>query len=75
MTSAVTWTDLVSFKIKEKVGPVWIGLHVLELKELPQAQDQNLLTNLTGKKIKHQGVLAQWRQDRWVSARSLVPRS
>lgn len=43
----VTSTDLVSFRIKEKVGPVWIRLHVLELKELPQAQDQDLLTDLS----------------------------
>lgn len=40
-------TDLVTFRIKEKVGPVWISLHVLELKKLPQAQDEDLLTNLT----------------------------
>lgn len=60
-------TDLVSFRIKEKVGPVWISLHVLELKKLPQAQDQDLLTNLT-KKIERKlksikvlwSVLEQW---------------
>lgn len=51
LNSAVMCTDLVSFRIKEKVGPVWISLHVLELKKLPQAQDQDLLTNLT-KKLK-----------------------
>lgn len=32
--------------IKKEVGPVWISLHVPELKELPQAQFQNLLTDL-----------------------------
>lgn len=45
-SGAVRCTDLVAFRVKEKVGPVRIRLHVLELKELPQAQDQNLLTNL-----------------------------
>lgn len=46
LSGAARCTDLVTFRVKEKVGPVWVGLHVLELKELPQAQDQNLLTNL-----------------------------
>lgn len=39
-------TDLVSLRIKEEVGPVWISLHVSELKKLSQAQDQDLLANL-----------------------------
>lgn len=37
----------MSFRVEEEVGPVWIRLHVPELKDLPQAQDQDLLTNLT----------------------------
>lgn len=40
-------TDLVSLWIKVEVGPVRISLHVSELKKLSQAQDQDLLTNLT----------------------------
>lgn len=51
LNSTLVCTDLVTFRIKEKVGPVWISLHVLELKKLPQAQDEDLLTNLT-KKLK-----------------------
>lgn len=42
----------MSLWIKEEVRPVWISLHVSELKELSQAQAQNLLTNLAeAKKI------------------------
>lgn len=43
-------TDLMFPWIKEEVGPVWISLHVSELKKFPQAQKQNLLTNLTKEK-------------------------
>lgn len=39
-------TDFVSLGIKEEVGPVWISLHESELKKLPQAQRQDVLTNL-----------------------------
>lgn len=57
-SGAARCTDLVTFRVKEKVGPVWVGLHVLELKELPQAQDQNLLTNLQRQEVKKCG----WRR-------------
>lgn len=40
----------MSLRIKEEVGPVWISLHVSELKELSQAQDQDLFTNLAKQK-------------------------
>lgn len=36
----------MSLWIKEEVGPVWIRLHVSELKKLPQTQNQDLLTDL-----------------------------
>lgn len=39
-------TDPVGLGVEEEVGPVWVGLHVSELKQLPQAQDQDLLTDL-----------------------------
>lgn len=45
-------SDLVSLMIKEEVGPVWIRLHVSELKQFPEAQDQDLFTNLTRPKVK-----------------------
>lgn len=52
MENALRCTDLVSLRIEEEVGPVWIRLHVAELKQLPQAQDQDLLTNLGKVKMK-----------------------
>lgn len=45
-------SDLVSLMIKEEVGPVWIRLHVSELKQFPEAQNQDLFTNLTRPKVK-----------------------
>lgn len=42
----------MSLMIKEEVGPVWIRLHVSELKQFPEAQDQDLFTNLTRPKVK-----------------------
>lgn len=42
-------TDLVSLRVEEEVGPVWIGLHVSELKKLPQAQTQDLLADLSAR--------------------------
>lgn len=79
-------TDLVSFRIKEKVGPVWISLHVLKLKKLPQAQHQDLLTNLTKIERKLKSIKVLWSMsEQWVSSQveagllgfswSLAPRS
>lgn len=42
-------TDLVSLRVEEEVGPVWIRLHVSELKKLPQAQPQDLLADLSAR--------------------------
>uniref|UniRef100_A0A8D3AM74 Uncharacterized protein n=1 Tax=Scophthalmus maximus TaxID=52904 RepID=A0A8D3AM74_SCOMX len=62
-------TDLVSLWIKEEVGPVRIGLHVSELKQLPQAQVQDLLTNLTEEKRKG---AEESREDSWSCCKAVT---
>lgn len=32
--------------VKEEIRPIWISLHISELKELSQTKNQNLLTDL-----------------------------
>ena len=40
----------------EEVGPVWVSLHVPELKQLPQTQDQNVVTDLENQRKKKSAV-------------------
>lgn len=39
-------THPVRLRVVEKVGPVGVGLHVPELKQLPEAQHQDVLADL-----------------------------
>lgn len=45
-TSVLNSSHLVSFRIVEEIGPVWIRLHEPELKELPETQLKNIERDL-----------------------------
>lgn len=44
--TAAAWTYLVQLWVIEEVRPVWVSLHVPELKQLPQTKDQDVVTDL-----------------------------
>lgn len=61
-------THPVCLRVVEEVGPVGVRLHVSELKQLPQTQLQDILTDLTERErdlifilqCGHQGAVLHW---------------
>ena len=71
LTRVKRQTHPVCLRVVEEVGPVGVSLHVSELKQLPQTQLQDILTELTERERErelsffilqcgHQGAVLHW---------------